>query len=304
MAYRRSYRRPRTTRRAYTKRRGGGRPRYTRRKPTYRRKGMSKRSILNTTSRKKRDDMLTASNTSSIGSAAAMAIQPLNVTGNQPYFGIWCATARSLFGGGNPDSDAVYNQSNRTSTTCYMRGLAENCRVQTNTSIPWFWRRICFTTKDFDYVGTTGVSNYVRSTAGMLRQYQSLGIAGQDPYVQEVQDNLFKGQQNVDWNDLITAKVDTNRVTLKYDRTITIRSGNAVGTAINKKFWFPMNANLVYNDDENGPTTTSTFGSVSSKPGMGNYIICDIIQPGASGAGSVSDIFRLQAEACLYWHEK
>lgn len=265
---------------------------------------MTKRAILNATSRKKRDDMLTASNTNASGSASATEIQPLNVTGNQPYFGLWAATARSFFGGSTPDNSAVYNLANRTASTCYMRGLSEKIRIQTNTAIPWFWRRICFLTKDSDFVGTTNVSNFFRSPQGMLRKFENLGIAGQDPYITEMQAILFKGEKNTDWNDLITAKVDTAKCTVKFDQTITIRSGNERGTALTKKYWFPMNANIVYSDDENGPYMSSNFASVQSKPGMGNYIICDIIQPGASGAGSATDIIRLQAEACLYWHEK
>lgn len=247
--------------------------------------------------------MLTVSNTSSIGSASAKAIQPLNVTGNQPAFCIWAATAQDMFSGTGNVSNTIISQAARTATVCYMRGLSENVRIQTNTNIPWYWRRICFTTKDGLFVGTTNTTNYTDlASGGAQRLYENKAIAGQDAYVDQVKEILFKGVEGTDWNDLIVAKVDTMRVSLKYDKLFTIRSGNDKGTATARKFWHPMNKNLHYDDDENGIQVNSSYYSVDSKPGMGNYIVIDIIQPGA--AGTVNDIFRLQAEACLYWHEK
>lgn len=264
---------------------------------------MSTKSILNRTSRKKRNDMLTVSNTSSIGSASALAVQPLNVTGNQPAFCIWAATAMDLTSGSNNSSNSVAATAARIASVCYMRGLSENVRIQTSTNIPWYWRRICFTTKDDTFVGTTNTSNYIDlASGGAQRMYENKSIAGQDAYVTQIKEVLFKGSEGLDWNDLIVAKVDTMRVSLKYDKLFTIRSGNDKGTATSRKFWHPMNKNLHYDDDETGVQMQTSYSSVTSKPGMGNYIIIDIIQPGA--AGTASDIFRLQAEACLYWHEK
>lgn len=274
---------------------------------------MSKRSILNTTSRKKRNDMLTYSNTSSDGTIQTTSSkQPLNVRGNSTFFSVWCPTAQNMNrdGGLNTINDIAA----RTSTTCYMRGLSEKIRIQTSTALPWFHRRICFTTSDQTWVrgalgppvnGTTPVQeNYLDVQGeGMQRTYYNL--SDQSPTAtlfNSYQDTLFKGVRNTDWNDFMTAKVDTTRVNLKFDRTRTIISGNGVGTVKTMNFWHPMNKNLYYDDDQIGERYDSNYWSAETNRGMGNYIVVDIIQGGAGGA--VGDLYRLSAEATLYWHEK
>lgn len=277
-------------------------------KRTYRRRRtMTKKSILNITSRKKRNGMLTYSNTTTTGATRAVTNGNLYV-GPTGHYSTWCATAQDLntAGGG---AGVVSAEATRTATTCYMRGLSEHIRIQTSSGIPWFWRRICFTTTADDLFNVNssdtpvqGQFPYVDTSNGIERVFMNTLINNQGA-TNSVRDGIiFRGEFGKDWDDRITAQVDPRKVTLKFDKTWTIRSGNANGTAIEKKLWHRMNRNLVYADDENGDIESTNYYSVDSKAGMGDYWVVDIIQPG-TGATS-TDLMQLSTNSTLYWHER
>lgn len=113
---------------------------------------------------------------------------------------------------------------------------------------------------------------------------------------------IFKGAKGVDWNDIIVAPTDTRRVSVKYDKTTLLRSGNANGTIREAKLWHPMNKNIVYNDDESGDKETTQYVSTQSRAGMGDYYVLDLIQAGTGGGAG--DLCLIQANSTLYWHEK
>lgn len=272
---------------------------------------MSTKSILNKTSRKKRDGMISYSNTGATGSATSGGLGAAIIQGAVGGIVLWCPTARSLGVGTNaPPLGSVAAVAQRTATTCFMRGVSERIRIQTNSHTPWYWRRICFTTKgsvpflanNSSDTPTVGQSSFIDSSSGILRGAINQNINSMTNTVNDQQTTLFKGVSGVDWVDLITAPVDTSRVTLKYDKVKCIRSTNEAGAILDPKMWHPMNHNLVYADDENGSTETSVYNSVTSKAGMGDYIIYDIFQTGAGG--TASDLLSFRPEATLYWHER
>jgi len=273
---------------------------------------MSKRSVLNTTSRKKRNDMLTYSNTGSDGTiqVGPATKQPLNVRANSTFVSMWCPTAMDVKRGSGYNT--IMDVAARTASTCYMRGFAEHWRIQTSSGIPWFHRRICFTTSDSAFVRynqaspLTPEAQYIDVPGeGMQRILENYaeGDPNKEGPFGYLTDRLFKGQRNADWNDFITAKTDPSRIKVKYDRVRTITSGNQSGTVRSYKFWHPMNKNLYYDDDVSGEETfVSNYYAAETSRGMGNYMIVDIIQPGAGG--TAADLFRVASEATLYWHEK
>lgn len=279
-------------------------------KRTYRKKtSMSKRRILNTTSTKKRNGMLSWSNTTGSGAVQTTGLGSLNAIGgtgnNIGAITMFCPTAMDLNAAG---SHTTTLESRRTATTCYMRGFSEHIRVQTSSGLPWFWRRICFTLKeDFQAAlnsdtPTNTYRPYVETSNGLERLWLNQTINAMPNTIADQQNVIFKGVAGVDWNDLIVAPVDTRRVTLKSDVTRTIRSGNAAGTVREFKLWHPMNKNLVYDDDENGVSENSLYFSVASKAGMGDYFIYDIFLPGLGS--TTTDIINVTANSTLYWHEK
>jgi hypothetical protein len=113
---------------------------------------------------------------------------------------------------------------------------------------------------------------------------------------------VFKGDSIKDWSSAINAQTDPLRVTVKYDKTRTLRSGNDAGTFRTYKLWHRMRKNLVYDEDEVGDQVTSTALSVESKAGMGDYYIMDIFQPLLGSTNQ--DQLAIRSETQLYWHEK
>lgn len=288
-------------------------------KRAYRKKrSMSTRSILNKTSRKKRNTMLSWSNSDAItGAQAPLTQSPLTIAGGSGSSATlawvhFTPTAMDL----NTDVNApnfVQYEGMRTSTTCFMRGLNEKIRIETSTGNPWFHRRIAFCSKNpvfyvqqsADASGTERAaisrgaletsSGWIRLAANMLLDTLTATNAAQ----REV---LFKGAQGIDWDDFITAPVDTNRVDLKYDKTFIYKSGNERGIVRETKLWHPMNKNLRYDDDERGQVEDTQPVSVLDKRGMGNMHIIDLFSQGSSG--STSDRLRIRYTSSLYWHEK
>lgn len=214
----------------------------------------------------------------------------------------------SAYSGG---ANLLVNQAERTAQVCYMRGLSENIRIQTSSGIPWFHRRICFTSRGgsaFNSVNSSDTApvqasgNSVDTSNGMERLWFNSNVNNTPATVLAQQNLLFKGSYNVDWNDNILAPIDTTRVDLKFDKTWCVRSGNASGTIKERKLWHPMNKNLVYNDDENGEGEATSYFSVGDKRGMGDYYVLDIFQAGAGGTSS--DLLNVFSNSTLYWHEK
>lgn len=259
--------------------------------------------------------MLTASNTSGTGSAIPNNGTRTVVFGGGPptgsdfsggYF-LWCATARDLNTQAGPIG-AVAQQATRTSTTCFMLGLSEHLRFQTNSPAPWFWRRICFTSRltfGTPAPGDTPTNTYapfLENSNGITRLWLNQNTNAQGNTTAALNSVVFKGERGRDWRDLITAPVDTTRVDLKYDRTCTFRSGNQSGIVREHKLWHPMNKNLVYDDDEVADVETTANYSVFDKRGMGNYFVLDIIQAGEQS--TAADLLLIDTTSTLYWHEK
>lgn len=269
---------------------------------------MSKKRILNATSVKKRNTMLSFSNTTTSGASQTNAVGGAYVNGNATGIFVFCPTAMDL----NSDTGAPnlrINQAQRTATTCYMRGFAENLRIQTSSGLPWFHRRICFTSKGETFAVSTGDASatqlynpFIETSNGFQRLMFNLNVNNSPQTIAAMWNVLFRGAQGVDWNDIILAPLDTSRVTVKFDKTWTIRSGNANGTVAERKLWHGMNKNIVYDDDESGAGETTAKFSVDSKAGMGDYYVIDIISPGSGG--TPSDQLLIVPNSTLYWHEK
>lgn len=257
--------------------------------------------------------MLSVTNTDGAGAPLnALSLGDLVIRGDTGYAMVpYCPTARNLTTAGV--TNLTVDTSDRTSSTCYMRGLSETIRVSTNSSLPWLWRRICFITKDDlftvkvggDAAPTITYSPWFDTTSnniGMTRLWFNINVNNMPNTVDVFNGVIFKGQIGKDWNDIMTAAVDTSRVTLKSDTVCQIKSNNERGIIKDMKRWYPMNSNLVYDDDENGAAESGSYTSVDSKPGMGDFYCFDYIVPGRGGTST--DRLYLNSTATLYWHEK
>lgn len=189
----------------------------------------------------------------------------------------------------------------RESDEVFMRGYRERISIACNSGVQWRWRRICFRSKGSDYTSqataTTPLwlesspNGWVRTATNALGT--NLGTA--------ILSNLFKGAINVDWDNYFTAKVDTNRCTIDFDKTMYFRNGNTLGHFHEKRFWHSMNKNFYYRADELGDTEAIGLTHSSGLRGMGDYYIVDFI----SGLSDDTDNSAVVTySGTLYWHEK
>lgn len=265
---------------------------------------MSAKRILNLTSEKKKDVMLQYTNIDyGAITPGAYNQREAALSGNYRYMIPWIATGRPGIdvggGGANP-----IDESTRTKTTCYMRGLKESITLRAGDGHPWLWRRICFTLKGdrihslqaagmllYDRMSGTGSSGVVRPATNWPATAQ--GGA-------ELEQLMFRGLRNVDWADSFLAPLDTTRITVKYDKTTTLSAGNSEGFIRTYHRWHPMNKNLVYGDDQAGQAVQLTPWSTEGKQGMGDFYVVDLFKSN----GNPDAQLGLRYNATLYWHEK
>lgn len=223
------------------------------------------------------------------------------------YF--FCPTARFPSIKSGP-AGSMINQATRTSTTCFMRGFNETLKIQTSSSIPWFHRRVCFTTKAETFrnyspsdtpLNTVGMYHQ-STTRGYVRTWMNQTVNNTTNSLNLWYGIIFRGSEGVDWDNVSTAPLDSRRIDVKYDKLSTIKSNNERGTVVSRKYWHGMNKNLVYDDDEIADVTAGDSWSVDDKRGMGDYYVLDFF---VAGTGSLSgDLLKIDSTATLYWHEK
>ncbi|UDN67445.1 capsid protein [robinz virus RP_377] len=269
-----------------------------------RRATTTRRKILEISSVKKRDHMLSYTNTTinapNGGATYSVSLPAVLIGGSSPatYVFPWCPTAREAITGGSSDTSGI-NLSARERDQVYMRGLAEKISVATNSGASWKWRRICFVSKQVDYYGTASSYQQTMLTSnGYVRVVNALSSAKATVLFT----TLFKGSQDSDWQDPFIASVDSNMVTPVYDKTVTIASGNDAGVDRVYRKWHPMNKNLYYQGDEAGTANNITAYASPGRRGMGNYFIIDLFRGSPNATAGDSLLFR--PEATLYWHER
>lgn len=312
MARYKSRRRNVRKRRPVARRKRVTRPRTTRAKRSI---GMSTKRILNVTSVKKRDTMMPFSNTTVAGVASGtFAANPLYLLASSSILGTfpvsasasvmcWAATARSTYSTNVPALGTPNDQSTRSASNCYMRGLSEVVRIRTNDATSWKWRRICFEFKPganlLNTLNTETYPNYLLTSVGMVRTLAALT----GPYT-SLYPFLFRGTYGNDWTDPLEARVDGDLVTLRYDKIRTISSNSGQLFDKTYKMWYPMNKTLFYADDEiGGKESVATYNASLSRKGMGDYMVIDIIQQSASNSTTTGTLC-FEPQATLYWHEK
>jgi len=264
--------------------------------------------IINMTARKKRDTMLSWTNSTSANQTGSTtystnaAVVNGGLADTYAATFVWCATARDNTKNIEGEKGTVYESATRTSSTPYMVGLSEHCEIQVNSGMPWQWRRICFTYKGTILTNTTSFASAIETSNGWTRVLNQLaGNPGSDPQY-SLFVKLFKGQNTSDWVDPMTARTDNSRVTVKYDKTITISAGNDDGVIRKYKRYHPMNSTLVYDDDELGGGENMASYSNLGKAGMGDYYVVDMFR--ARDGSTASDKLYFRPTSTLYWHEK
>lgn len=268
---------------------------------------MTRKRILNITTTKKRDQMLSVSNARGLNSttpspentsgtgAVNLAPGPALIRGNGGvYVFPWICTARNI-------SPSINLPTSRNSETVYMRGLKERIRCETNSGASFRWRRIAFTYKGNALWINANAGAYWRLNWPGIGATRNLALVSAEARTL-IDRILFKGTFDRDYRNYMDAIVDRTTINVKMDKTFNIRSGNETGICKTYNLWHPMNSNLTYDDDEDGDGVIANVLSTNSKLGMGDYYIIDFIQ-GVS-AGTTDDIMVFDPVSTLYWHEK
>lgn len=262
-------------------------------------------------SRKKRDSCLsvagTGNNPAPTGTVSTREIRMLPTTTSTYHPSVhvlaYCPTHRWL-----QPNNADY-AAQRTSTRPFYKGFAENYDIQTNDGSMWVWRRIAFSTKDITVIPPVvratlaAQATAVSSSNRVMRDLSGEATGNYQQALTNIYALIFKGIDQTDWVDPLTARTDNTRCTIISDRKRSIRSGNAAGVNRLVKTYIPINKTLVYDDEENGQSMTPAAQTVGSKQGMGDMYIVDFFVCGApvDPAGSVLSV---SSSSTTYWHEK
>lgn len=286
-------------------RKSGGR-RSRRKYPTKRRtsRKMTKKRILNITSRKKRDIMQQVTNMDSGTTVpGALGAREAFMNGNSTFMVPWIATARpALNVDGTPG--APVEEAVRTSKVCYMRGVKERISLRSADGAPWKWRRICFRLKGNTIYRQASAAQLITffeengARSGSMRPATNWNNT--PALADEVKRVIFAGTYQVDWADQMLAPLDTNRISVAYDKTISLQAGNESGFIRTYNRWHGMNKNLNYDDDQDGTDMSLRQFSTEGSHGMGDYYIIDFFKSNGEAAAQLG----LRYNATLYWHEK
>lgn len=291
-------RRSRTSRRRPT-RRPARRGTTFRRRP-YRRPRrtarMSRRRVLNISSEKKQDSRLTFENVSNPALPPVLATNFVPLQAARTYIFPYICTAQDRTGA------APELANYRSRSDVFMRGYKEHVNFQSRGG-NWHWRRFCFRLKGnaiLNSATTTTPLWQEQSPYGFVRTVTDVNGTGLGAAFTS---ECFKGQINVDWNNYFTAPLDTNRITVMYDKTRVLKGGNDSPYIQDFKLWHGMNKNFYYRDDENGNTESDSPLHISGTRGMGDYYIVDIISSADTIFGSET-VGGITYEGTLYWHER
>lgn len=268
---------------------------------------ISRRTLLNITSRKKQDNMLAWHKDDPYvgGSVGAWNMNKAGAFDGRYWVFGFIPTARTITSSSSAGESNINDDASRTATRCYWRGVKEHIRLESTTGRNLLWRRICFKFTGTEILrdNSAGLGALWEETSnGYVRASTLLIPSSLSPVWNNLAVILFKGVANSDWNDLMSAKVDNTRVTLAYDKTVNLKPPNEAGQQWSFKRWHPMNSTLVYNDDEAGGAKLGTELSANTRYSMGDYYIIDIFDFGLAPDDDTEVNYSVNATA--YWHER
>ena len=119
----------------------------------------------------------------------------------------------------------------------------------------------------------------------------------------ELQSYVFRGQEDVDWANQFTAPLDTRRITVKSDRTRTIRPGNDTGASRVFNLWYPIRRTISYEDD------MEAIKLVIVHSPLWVYVVLVTCMSWISWVsllvtGSSLTTYKFSPEGSFYWHER
>lgn len=252
---------------------------------------MSRRGILNITSKKKQDNMRPIF----IDSNGLPNDNPYSLTqdgSNAAIVSIFCPTYRIYEGQMKPSQLTI---ASRQSDIIYWRGIREHVRVTLGGDATWKWRRIVYESVDSP---TTNNPVFLRQNTPGYRRV--VNLMNNDART-GIFDYLFAGSVVNDWIDPTCAKVDRRRVKILHDSLYTLRGITSGGTSKDVKFWIPLNKSMTYENDENGADEFTAGGFCAPHSKLGDVYIVDIL---IRMAGDPASRISIVPQSTAYWHER
>lgn len=188
----------------------------------------------------------------------------------------------------------------RNKREIFWKGFAENIRFDTNSPNPLLVRRIVFSTPYRIELAGPVNDNTTQPTRVVSNGKHYIGL-GNGPKNVDMLELLLAGKNQQDWNDPMTAKVDTSRVKVHSDRTLNIRSGNTGDAYRQFKFYDRINRKMVYDDEENANTVDPSGWAATAYGGNLQNIYCAYILLNLGSLNMNPNIYQMRT---AYWHEK
>jgi len=259
---------------------------------------MSRRRILNVTSRKKVDTMLPVVITESV------VVTPGSFTAASPLTGLFIPNART-------SRTSITNPAVRNASDIFAVGYKEKVQIVVDGGGTFMWRRIVFYLKGEDLRGAMDSSDSGNIPAQLFNQTTEGGcrrvigpLEGSSNARQEMQAYVFRGQVDVDWANDLTAPVDTRRVTVMSDRTRVIRPGNNTGAGRLYNLWYPIRRTISYEDDMESAVVGDKPFSTAGLRGIGDMYILDIMGIVNTQTTAPFTTYTFSPEGSFYWHER
>lgn len=259
---------------------------------------MSTRRVLNITSRKKVDSMLPIvvgeDNNTTVGA----------FTSSQPLLSLFIPNARNT-------RTFISNPAVRNTSDIFAVGYKEKVHLTVNGGGTLMWRRIVFYLKGQDLRNAMDSSNAGNIPGQLFNQTVEGGcrrvigpLQGVTNAQNELQSYVFRGQEDLDWSNQFTAPLDTRRITVKSDRTRTIRPGNDTGASRLFNLWYPIRRTISYEDDLESDVVGDVPFSTAGLRGIGDIYVMDIMGIVNGGDESPVTTYTFSPEGSFYWHEK
>ncbi|AXL65880.1 putative capsid protein [Giant house spider associated circular virus 1] len=258
---------------------------------TKRPRPMSRKRILNVSTTKKRDtlmsyDVARSQNGPAIVSSGSVERWTTNLLNYLP-------TSFS-------SADDDYR---RTKNNVYFRGAKLAWNFDMSDSSPWEIRMIAFWGSDGTITANPQSRFYTTITPTGGSPYQVNGLLPVLPgSVPDLRMTLFQGTEGTDWFDAMIAPLDVRRNKIIIDKRMTLRSGNDVGSFKRMNLWVPANKMVRFNNDENGSDVDKTSGIPSGlySPDCLYYVTLYKQR----GAADTAAQLLVSCNATVYWHER
>lgn len=267
---------------------------------------MSRKKIVDITLKKKKDTMVPtrgpiSKDTPPTVGQTVITADPLR----QIFPFLWMASGRlPLQAPTSPGFPA--DRATRSATDVFFKLISEKVEIQTDSAIPWLWRRIVFAyqgSEDFLDIGDDNLltptlldtNGYSRFTADLYSDSDSAAVWN------ILQNVLFAGKPLVDWSSPMNAPINKDRLKLLYDRTTPIRSGNQEGVMkmFKRNHW--VKRKIRYADQEDGGGLDGSEHSAPSRGSLGDVFILDVFEAPQLAEG---DKLFFSPQATVYWHER